>query len=117
MEKEPRIYYDQKYDRLMIAGKKDSDIMSGSVRILNVILDFNTENKAVNAELLHASEYIESLGLDPEILGNITGGGLSFRQLKNGYEIIFILKLGQKVIPISYNVQLPTQKQIIITSA
>ncbi len=114
MEKEYRVYYDQEYDRLMIASKKDSDIMFGSVRMLNIILDFNTENKVVNAELLRASEYIESLGLNSNFLNNITGGSLSFRPLRNGYEIVFILKAGKKLISIPYNIQLPTQKQITV---
>ena len=41
------VYYDKKYDRLLIAGKSENDIVAGSVRILDVILDFNTENKVI----------------------------------------------------------------------
>ena len=117
MNRNYRIHYDKQYDRLMIAGKTDDDKIAGSVRILNVILDFNTEKKVVNAELLHASEYLESLGLESSILENVKQGALSFQQLRNGYEIIFLLKEGKKTVSIPYNVQMPTQKQITITSA
>ena len=97
MVRKYEVYYDEMSDRLMIAGKTDKDVIVGSVRILNVILDVNTENKVVNAELLHASEYIESLGLNSSILGNATEGSLSFRPLRNGYEMAFILKFGKKI--------------------
>ncbi len=113
MVKKYRVYYDKEYDRLMIAGKSDSDIMAGSMRILNVILDFNTQNQVVNAELLHASEYMESLGMNSELLNEITTGNLIFRQLRNGYEIIFVLKIKNKTVAIPYNVHLPNQKQIV----
>jgi|SRR3989344_2230351 len=116
MKRKYNLLYDNQYDRLLIAGKTDSDIMIGSVRVLNVILDFNSKKEVVNAELLHASEYLTSLNLNPNILDKITDGRLSFRQLRNGYEIIFVLITDKKVIPIPYNVQLPTQKQISITS-
>jgi len=112
-----RVYYDKQYDRLMIAGKKDSDIISGSVRILNTILDFNQENNVVNAELLNVSEYLELLNLDNSLLNNIIGGSLSFRQLRDGYELVFILKTNKETVAIPYNIQLPTKKQITVTSA
>ena len=117
MIKKYRVYYDEQRDRLMIASKSDSDIMAGSIRMLNIILDFNRENKVVNAELLHASEYLKSLGLRTNILKNITAGSLSFKQLRNGYEMAFILKSGKDSIVVPYNVQLPNQKQIVINSA
>ena len=84
MKRKYNLLYDNQYDRLLIAGKTDSDIMIGSVRVLNVILDFNSKKEVVNAELLHASEYLTSLNLNPNILDKITDGRLSFRQLRNG---------------------------------
>lgn len=116
MTKKYRVYYDENYDKLMIAGKSDSDVMAGSVRILNIILDFNTKNQVVNAELLHASEYLKSIDMDPEVLNNITTGNLVFRQLRNGYEIVFVLKLKNKTVAIPYNVHLPSQKQVAVNS-
>lgn len=117
MARKYRVYYEKQYDRLMIAGKSDEEVMAGSVRLLNVILDFNIENKVVNAELLHASEYLNSLGLNADILTKATNGTLSFRQLRNGYEIVFILMAGKKIVPIPYNIQMPAQKQVITISA
>ena len=117
MERKYRVHYDSEYDRLMVIGKDNSDVISGSVRVLNVILDFNSENKVVNAELLHASEYVASLGLDANILEKISGGSLSFRQLRNGYEIAFILMIGKKITPIPYNIQMPTTKQVNLVLA
>ncbi|MBS3076727.1 hypothetical protein J4233_00480 [Candidatus Pacearchaeota archaeon] len=116
MAEKYKVHYDKEHDRLMVAGKSDSDIMTGSVRILNVVLDFNTKNQVVNAELLHASEYLDSLSIDSEILNKITTGNLVFRQLRNGYEIIFVLKIKNETIAIPYNVHLPNQKQIVNSS-
>ena len=110
-------HYDEEFDRLMIAGKSESDVIAGSLRILNLILDFNSENKVVNAELLHASEYLKSLNMNVDLLNKITGGSLSYRALRNGYEIVFILEIGEKIVPVSYNVHLPNQKQILVTSS
>lgn len=116
MARKYEVYYDKQFDRLMLAGKTNADIIDGSVRILNLILDFNTEGKVVNAELLHASEYLNSLNLNSDILNKITSGKLILNQLRNGYEIIFILQANKKVVSIPYNVQLPTQKQVVLTS-
>ena len=117
MTRKYRLYYDEQSDRLMITGKSDSDVMQGSARLLNVILDFNTKNQVVNAELLHASEYLKSLSINADILNNVKEGNLVFRQLRNGCEIIFILNSGKKTIAIPYNVHLPNQKQIMLNSS
>src|SRR3989344_7104391 len=110
MERKYRVYYDEQYDRLMIAGKTEEDVIMGSVRLLNIILDFNSQNKVVNAELLRASEYLQSLGLDDNLLKQITGGSLSAKQLRNGYEIEINLKTKRKALSVPYNVHLPNQK-------
>ncbi len=111
-----KVFYDEQYDRLMVAGKSDSDKMAGSVRVLNLILDFNTDNKLVNVELLHALEYVKSLGLDSDMLTKISGGDFIFKSLRNGYEIVFVLEVGKKVVHIPYNVQMPNREQVSITS-
>ena len=67
-------------DRLFISGKKESDKIYGSVRILNLTLDFTTDNRVVNIELRGASKYLESLGINPEILNNLTGAEIVVRQ-------------------------------------
>ena len=113
MERKYRIHYEPQFDRLSIAGKTNSDKVVGSVRLLNVILDFNMENKVVNAELLKASQYLESIGIDSKILNKAKEGDLVFKKFRNGYEIIFILKTNKESVSIPYNIHLP-QKQVII---
>ena len=50
------------------------------MRILNLTLDFTTDNRVVNIELRGASKYLESLGINPEILNNLTGAEIVVRQ-------------------------------------
>jgi hypothetical protein len=89
---EKNFLYDSFLDRLMISGKKTTDKIVGSVRILNVTLDFTTDDKIVNIEIRNISEYISSLGLDVEILNNLEDARLMFKQYRDGYMIYFILK-------------------------
>ena len=117
MGRKYKLYYDEEYDRLFIAGKTNEDVMAGSLRVINVILDFNTNGSVVNAEMLHASEYLESLGFNSKILKKAKGGALSIKQLRNGYEIVFIIKSANKLTYIPYNVHMPVPKQISLTSA
>jgi len=106
--------YDDFSDRLIISRKEESDKIHGSVRILNLILDITTNNKVASVELLDASKYLESLGINPSILNKLTNVELSFRTIRNGYLIAFILKSGKKIVPVPYNVQMPSSKQIVI---
>ena len=112
-----RVYYDEKYDRLMLASKSDSDIIAGSVRILNLVLELNTENKVVNAELLNASDYLEMLSINKGILKKAREGEISIQSLRNGYLIIFVLRTGKKVVSIPYNVHFPKAREITVSSA
>jgi len=106
--------YDDFSDRLLISCKSDSDKVYGSIRMLNIIIDITTDNKIANVELLDASDYLKSLGIDSNILNKLTGAEVSFSSIRNGYLIAFILKSGKKVVPVPYNVQIPNSKQIII---
>ena len=74
--------YEDMTDRLFVSRKDSSDKIYGSIRILNVILDVNTNNEVANIELLDASQYLESLRIDSSILNNLTGVELSFKQIK-----------------------------------
>lgn len=116
MARKCRVHYDKDYDRLMLASKSDSEVIAGSVRILNLILDFNTENKVVNVELLNASDYLQTLGINSAILPKVKEAELSLKSLRNGYIIIFALKIGKKTIPIPYNVHFPKTNEIKINS-
>ena len=90
---------------LMISCKKPADKVVGSVRVLNVTLDFATDNKIVGVEIRNISEYISSLGLNADILNNLEDAKLMFKQYRDGYMIYFILKPKQgNVERIPFNV-------------
>ena len=113
MKEEYKFDYDESWDRLMISRKKESDVMDGSIRVLNMIFDFTTKGKVANIELLNASDYLESLGVDSRILNKITEAEFSFQQMGGGYLVSIVLKSGKEVVGIPYNIHLPSGKQII----
>ena len=106
--------YDEMTDRLFISIKKESDKMYGSVRVLNLTLDFTTDDRIVNIELREASEYLESLGINPNMLNNLTDAKIVVQQQRDGYLIYFILKAGKHIERIPYNIL--TEKKIPATS-
>lgn len=99
--------YDDFSDRLMISCKKDSDVVIGSIRVLNLNIDFTSNNKIANVELRKASDYIKSIGLNPKILNNLIDAQLMFKQCRDGYLIYFILQGKDKTERIPYNIQSP----------
>lgn len=105
MGKKCSFMYDDFSDRLMISCKKDSEKVIGSIRFLNLNIDFTSNNKIANIELKKASDYIKSLGMNPKILNNLTDAQLMFKQCRDGYLIYFILKTANKTERIPYNVQ------------
>jgi hypothetical protein len=98
-------FYDEFSDRLMISCKKPSDKINGSVRVLNVTLDFTTDGRIANVEIRNISDYIASLGISADILNNLEDAKLNFKQYRDGYMIYFILKAKQgNVERIPFNV-------------
>lgn len=106
-------HYDDFSDRLFISRKEKSDVIAGSIRMLNVILDITTDNRVANVELLDASEYLSSLGINPRVLSKLTDAEISFKTIRNGYLIAFILKLGKKVVAVPYNIHTENKKLIV----
>jgi len=104
--------YDSFSDRLMVSCKKDSDTIVGSVRVLNLNIDFASDNKIANVELRKASDFIKSLGLDPEMLNNLTNANLMFKQCRDGYILYFILQTKDKTERIPYNIY--SQKPVLL---
>lgn len=92
MIKKDNFMYDEDLDRLMISCKKQGDIIYGSVRVLNVTLDFTTNDKIVNVEIRNVSEYLSSLGLNASILSDLEDANLISKQYRDGYLIYFLLK-------------------------
>ena len=109
------IYYNFS-DRLFISKKSERDIIDGSVRILDVILDFDKEGKVANIELVDASQYLGSLDINPKILNKLNYADFSIKELRNGYVIIFLLKSGREFIRFPYSIHMPTRKQVPIAS-
>jgi len=112
MSKKCTFLYDDFSDRLMISNKKDSDKIIGSVAILNLIIDFNSEHKIVNIELKKASDYLKSLKINPAILNKLTSAEIVSKQCRDGYIIYFILQAGEIIEKIPYNIY--SQKQILL---
>ena len=57
MNKSISFMYDELSDRLLISSKKESEVVLGSVRHLNITLDFTTKGRIANIEIKHASKY------------------------------------------------------------
>lgn len=117
MVKKFKFMYDDFADRLMISSKTDNDAIYGSIRILNLVIDFTTENKVANIELMDASKYLESLNINPSILNKLKEAQFSITSLRNGYLITFILKADNKIEKIPYNIHLPSKNEIMLNSS
>lgn len=103
--------YDGFSDRLMISCRREEEIIAGSAKFMNLTLDFTTENRVVGVEVRGISKMLESLEINPEILENLTGAELVFRQVRGGYLIYFLLKAGKEIVRVPYN--LPVEKPIL----
>jgi len=104
MTKKCRFHYDDFSDKLFISCKNENEKVYGSVRVLNLIIDFTADNKAVGIEIMQVSQYLESLGINPEILNKLTNAEIVFNQKRDGYLIYFILYAGNQVERIPYNI-------------
>ena len=104
MTKTCKFLYDNFSDRLFISCRSESEKVYGSVRVLNLIIDFTSDNKAVGVEIIQASQYLNSLGINSEILNKLTNAELVFNQKRDGYLIYFILHAGNQVERIPYNI-------------
>src|SRR3989338_8080559 len=98
-----KFHYDDFSDRLFVSCRRDDEKVHGSVRVLNLIIDFTTENKVAGVEIMQASKYLESLGINPDILDKLTNVEMAFNQKRDGYLIYFILHAGDRVERIPYN--------------
>ncbi len=104
MQRRVLFKYDDFSDRLHISCKNKEDMYYGSVRVLNLTIDFTRENKIMGIELRNASKYLESLSINPEILTSLTSAELVFQQQRDGYIIYFILHAKDKVERVPYNI-------------
>jgi len=105
MKKKCSFMYDDFSDRLLISCKKDSEKIKGSVRFLNLTIDLTSTNNIANIELRKASDFLESLKMNPRILNELTNASLVFKQCREGYLIYFILENKNHIERIPYNIQ------------
>jgi len=111
---EKNYFYDEFSDRFMISCKKSDEKVVGSVRVLNVTLDFASNGKIVNVEIRNISEYLFSLGLNAGVLNDLKNAQLMFKQYRDGYVLYFILTTAQGNIErIPFNVPM---KQNLVTA-
>jgi uncharacterized protein YuzE len=89
---EKNYFYDEFSDRFMISCKKSDEKVVGSVRVLNVTIDFASNGKIVNVEIRNISDYLSSLGLSSNVLTDLEDAQLMFKQYRDGYVLYFILK-------------------------
>ena len=106
-------HYDDFSDRLFISAKNGSDKVYGSIRVLNLIIDFTTDNRPVNVEIKEASKYLKAIGIDASILNKLTNAEVVFQQKRDGYLIYFILHSGKQVERVPYNIV--TTKETALT--
>lgn len=104
MKNEFRFMYDDFSDRLMIASKKKDEVIAGSVKVLNLVLDITPAGRIANIELTNASKYLESIGINPRILNELTSAEIVIKQQRDGYLIYFLLCSGTKMERIPYNI-------------
>ena len=104
MKKNFSFMYDELSDELMISQKEESDVVEGSVRFLNLVIDITRENKISNITLFGASHYLESLELNPKILTKLIGAKFVVKNMASGYLIYIILKLRNKVERVPYKI-------------
>jgi hypothetical protein len=115
MEKKETFMYDEDLDRLMIFNEvhKDEKVY-GSVNILNLILDITTKNRIANLEIRNVSEYLNSIGLNSNILRKMDSAKINIVQVRGGFLIQIMLVGMNKIEKIPYTI--PTQEKIMITA-
>lgn len=99
-----KFHYDEDYDRLFISCKRDDEKVYGSVRVLNLIIDFTTNDRAICFEILKASKYLSSIGINPKILNNLENIEVFFSKEKDGYLINFNFHAFNQIERVPYNI-------------
>ena len=115
MKKGRTFVYDEDLDRLMVFNAlKEDEKVYGSVHILNLILDITTKNRVANIEIRNISEYLKSIGKDPNILKILNSAKIHVLQVRGGFIIQIILEGLNRIEEIPYTI--PTEDKILITA-
>jgi|SRR3989344_4505530 len=96
--------YDELSDSLMIFNRNNKDKVDSSVRVLNLIIDMTKESGIANVEIRNVSDYLNVVGINPNILNRLENAEISIKKLSNGYIIYFMLKHDNKTERIPYNI-------------
>lgn len=113
MEKKAYVDYDDEENILSIVK---SDFINHSVRIADVILDFDTDMRIVGVELLNATDFFESFELSKDDLKNIEKAKLSVHYSEDWAIIKITIFLKGKAVPIVKDFTIPSldeQKQLV----
>ena len=105
--------YDEFSDSLMIFNIRNKDPVIGSVNVLNLIVDLTANSQIANIEIKHISDYLEEIGINPNILKKLDDAKISIKPVRNGYLIYFLLKYDNKIRRIPYNIQ-TREKAILV---
>lgn len=115
MIKKNTFMYDEDLDRLMIFNNlKDDEKIYGSVHILNLVLDITTKNRIANIEIRNVSEYLKSIGKNPQILKILNSAKIVVNQVRGGFIIQLFLSGLNQTEEIPYTI--PTEEKILITA-
>ena len=100
-----KIYYDNEYDCMMISEKADNEVVKKNFMFDDIIISMAGSGKIVGIEIREASKYLKELGYNPEILNNISDGGLVIKPKKDflfiGFEILGKLNNIEQRIPVA----------------
>jgi hypothetical protein len=115
MIKKETFMYDKDLDRIMIFNEiREDEKVYGSVKILNLVLDLTTKNRIANIEIANVSDYLKSIGKNPEILDNLKSAKIFIQQVRGGFMIQIVLAGENRIEKIPYTI--PTEEEIIITA-
>ncbi|MAH07977.1 hypothetical protein CMI38_07050 [Candidatus Pacearchaeota archaeon] len=84
--------YDSIADSLIISRKKDNEVVSGSTEVGDLILDFTNEGKIVSVEFQNISEFLETVGVESNILSELESAELVVRESGGAVALLALLK-------------------------
>jgi len=94
-----KFHYDKEHDILYIqnAIKKVEESVEFSE---DIVLDLDKDGKVIGVELFYASELFDLFNkeIDKEFLMNLQDAGLEYKDYRNVWYIMLVLKSGNKVI-------------------
>ena len=94
-----KFHYDKEYDVLYISNVNEK--VEESVEFSeDIVLDLNSKGKVVGVELFYVSELFNlfNKSIDKEFLMNLSDAGLEYKEFRNVWFVVLLLKSGNKQI-------------------